>query len=141
MANNREQIRLGPTALSLLVLCVAVLIAGCTTSTTGPPDGFSGMSPDEVGCTVRYGDEPEQIVGPLTASAAHDYEPNDFTHIHIGRTAAAVSLRVERSDASTHTSFAMNEFVDGEPQELVVGMSPSGQPGVRITCWNGVADS
>lgn len=119
-----------------LIALVSVVVVGCS-SGGEIPSAFDGMGEDEVGCTVRYGDEPERIVGPLAASDFDLYAPNDFTAIRVGRTASDVTLVVTRSDAGAHSSVPMNEFEPGEPRELVFDMTPSGQPGVRITCWRG----
>ncbi|MCL1593936.1 MAG: hypothetical protein M3132_06250 [Actinomycetia bacterium] len=117
------------------VVLVAFGVAACS-SPEGRPEQFDSIAPDEVGCTVAYGDE-IFVVGPLGPADSENIEPNDYTMIRLGRTASDIVVVTEFPDSASNGGMALNTIPhDG----VVVSRGPfrsGGNPGYSVTCWRG----
>lgn len=123
-----------------ILLAVSVLVVAACSSTTARPVEFDRMAPDEVGCTIMYGDGAPYIVGPLGTGDTQDLKPNDWTLFHLGRTALEIYFSIETDRSGQNGSRALNNL----PADGVVaseGFIDSGNPGYTITCWRGDADN
>lgn len=120
-------------AVSLVVL---LGLSACSSAEVHPVE-FEGMSSDEIGCTVEYGDDNLYVVGPLGPSDSENVEPNDYTLIRFGRTASNIVVVAEFPDSGSIGGMALNEIpTDG----VVVSTGPfrnGGEPGYVVTCWRG----
>jgi hypothetical protein len=118
------------------LMVLALGLSACS-SAVGRPAEFGDMSRDEVGCTVKYGDDDLYVIGPLGPSDAENVEPNDYTLIRLGRTASDIVVATDFPNSSSNGGMALSEIpTDG----LVVARGPfrdGGTPGYSVTCWRG----
>jgi len=122
-------------AIVALVGALVVAVAGCS-SGGSMPESFNGIASGEVGCTVRYGDDPLYVVGPLGPSDSENIEPNDYTFIRIGRTASDIVVVAEVPGGGQNGSTPLNNM----PEDGVVGIRQfhrGDDPGFVVTCWRG----
>jgi len=122
-----------PATYTLAVL--ALVLTACTSATSRPGE-FEGMSTDEVGCTVNYGNTDLYVVGPLGPSDWEEVTPNDYTSIRIARTASDILVAAEVPGGGTGTSRPINDI----PADGIVARRPfsnGGDPGFVVTCWRG----
>ena len=107
-------------AARLLAVLLVFGLSACSSADSRPVE-FDEMYPDEVGCTVRYGEDTLYVVGPLGPSGSQNIEPNDYTLIRLGRTASDIVLVTEFPDSGSNGGMALNEIPnDG----AVVGRGP-----------------
>ena len=113
----------------------SLLIASCSPA-EGRPTQFEGMTSDDVGCVVTYGDAERYVIGPLGPSDSKEIHPNDYTLFRIGRTASDVIVVVEQTGGGSNASVPINDL----PAYGVVARGPfrdGGNPGYEVTCWRG----
>ena len=123
--------RAGIVLFGILLVAVAACSSG-----DSMPESFNGMASDEVGCTVRYGDDPPYVVGPLGASGSENIEPNDYTFIRIGRTASDIVVVAEVPGGGQNGSTPLNNM----PEDGVIDVRAfyrGDDPGFVVTCWRG----
>lgn len=124
------------TRLGMALVVVGLVAAACNASNQRPA-AFDEMSSDEVGCTVKYGDDSLYVVGPLGPSDSENVEPNDYTLIRLGRTASNIVVVTDFPDSGSNGGLALNKITtDG----VVVSTGPfrnNGEPGYVVTCWRG----
>ncbi len=122
-------------AIVILVGLLVVAVAACSPDDS-MPSSFNGMTSDEVGCTVKYGDDGLYVVGPLGSSDSETVEPNDYTSIRLGRTALDIVVAAEVPGGGQNGSTPLNNI----PADGVVAVSAfrnGGDPGFVVTCWRG----
>ena len=115
---------------------IFLLAASACSAAEVRPDQFEGMTQDEVGCVVNYGDTDRYVIGPLGSSDSEEIHPNDYTLFRIGRTASDVIVVVERTGGGSNASIPINSL----PSYGVVSRGPfrdGGNPGYIVTCWRG----
>lgn len=122
---------------SIAVLVALVLGLSACSSAEERPVEFGGMSPDEVGCTVEYGDDDVYVIGPLGPNDSENVEPNDYTAIRLGRTASDIVIAADFPDSGSSGAVALNKIAtDG----VVVARGQfrnGGEPGFVVMCWRG----
>lgn len=125
--------------LLTVLFVLALVIAACSSAGSRPTE-FDDMTSDEVGCTVDYGNTDPDLVGPLGPGDAEEIEPNDFTSIHIGRTASDIVIVAKSHDGEIDGGMALNSM----PADGVVArgsFSDESNPGnvftYVVTCWRG----
>lgn len=124
-------------AIIVLIGLVTVIVAACSTAPDTMPGAFDGMPSDEVGCTVKYGDDDLVVVGPLGAIDSENVEPNDYTLIRVGRTASDLIVVAEGSDWASHGGTPLNQIA-ADGSEVARGpFLDSGNPGYVVICWRG----
>lgn len=117
------------------IVGLSLAVASCSRAEVRPGQ-FEGMTPDEVGCVVTYGDAHRYIIGPLGPSGSEEIHPNDYTSFRIARTASDVIVVVEREAGGSNVSVPLNEL----PGYGIVTLDPfrdGGNPGYVVTCWRG----
>jgi hypothetical protein len=117
------------------VVGFSLIVAACSAAETRP-DQFEGMTTDEVGCVVVYGDAGRFVLGPLGPSESEEIHPNDYTSFRIGRTASDVIVVVEQASSGSTVSIPLTEL----PGYGIVSRGPfrdGGNPGYVVTCWRG----
>ena len=120
----------------LILLVISLLAVAACSSVEGKPSQFDGMTPDEVGCVVAYGDNDRHVVGPLGSSDSWENRPNDYTLFRIARTALDVIIVVEETGGGSNSSNPLNDL----PADGIVARGPfrdGGNPGYEIRCWRG----
>lgn len=113
-----------------------VLVASCSGGES-MPESFNGMAPDEVGCTVKYGDVSPHVVGPLGPSDSENVEPNDYTFIRLGRTASSIVVVTEFPDSGSNGEMPLNKITTDGVVVRRGSFRNSGEPGYVVTCWRG----
>jgi hypothetical protein len=117
------------------VVSLTLVVASCSAADSRP-DQFDGMTPDQVGCVVTYGDNVQRVVGPLGPSDSWENRPNDYTLFRIARTALDVIVVVEQTGGGSNSSTPLNDL----PADGIVARGPfrdGGNPGYVVTCWRG----
>jgi hypothetical protein len=120
----------------LIGVIVFSLTAASCSHTESRPEQFDGMTSDEVGCVVTYGDTDRFTIGPLGPSGSEEIHPNDYTSFRIARTASDIIVVVERADGGSNVSLPIEEL----PGYGIVTRGPfrnGGNPGYVVTCWRG----
>lgn len=121
--------------LFVTMVGLSLAVAACS-SVDGKPGQFDGMTPNEVGCVVTYGDNDRHVVGPLGPSDSWENRPNDYTLFRIARTALDVIIVVEQTGGGSTSSTPLNDL----PADGIVARGPfrdGGNPGYEIRCWRG----
>jgi len=120
----------------LSIAAAFLLVLGACSSSTDRPARFDGMSSDEVGCVITYGDDDPYAVGPLGPSDSEEIHPNDYTSFRIARTASDLIIVVEQPESGSTAQIPLAEL----PADGMVARGPfrnGGNPGYEITCQRG----
>lgn len=117
------------------IIGLSLAVASCSAAESRP-DQFDRMTPDQVGCVVTYGDNLQQVVGPIGPSDSWENRPNDYTLFRIARTALDVIVVVEQTGGGSNSSTPLNNL----PADGIVARGPfrdDSNPGYEIRCWRG----
>ena len=112
------------------------VLSACSTNDS-MPESFGGMSPEQTGCLVAYGDTDYEI-GPLGPSESQTVEPNSYASFRIGRTLESLVLVAERQGDRAESSFDVVDIPSDGVVIASVGMRDGGNPGYEVRCWVGI---
>ncbi len=120
------------------VAALVLLVTACSLPQDARPPEFDLMTTDEVGCTLKYGDNPLYVVGPLGARDSQEIEPNDWTYFRFFRTPLDIGVVTKTPRTESHGGTS----IDNLPEDGILDLSApvdAGYPGYTITCWRGEA--
>lgn len=128
-------------AACLVAIIAGLFIAGCSDAEalTERPSEYHGLTSQEVGCTLQYGDAEPMNTGLITPSIGAGSEPNDWTTLSVRRSEGDIITASYEDDRSqSRSAYAIDELPD-HGVLLHDAFVDQGHPGFVIACWRGEA--
>ena len=126
--------------MAMLIAVFAFMAAACAPAIMAVcASEFDGMKADEIGCTIKHGENAPLVVGPFDEpSDPVIYEPNDWTLYKVTRAHMGVRVVAKNDRTQSAATYAIDEL----PDDGILGrqgFTDQGHPGFVVACWRGDA--
>lgn len=123
----------------MVAVAAASVVSGCSTGSNDATGSSLELAPGEAACELTWGDEPEQLLGPVSFLGGELGTDSVFTvanHIEVMLTYTPSTLLVGFEDFSiSQGNIVVPGLVDPEIGVTFSRSAVEGYPDSSITCW------